>query len=577
MRRPLVLLSLCLLLGGATPAAAQPDSDRLDLLDGEPIQLTAPTQQSLVQLQEEWQQWLNGFQTMEREPFEERVEQMISETRRLGMRRLPELSRAASALAVEAARQGDRERATWALNGAERLDPGRPETAFRRAQVARMEADWGTVLISWAEGYVRLFRGAEGWGLRSLLLWIAYALLLAGAVWMALRMIARGPGLFADLDGFLAQRMPAALAHAVAVLLLTWPLILPHGLLWVLVYWSILLWSHASGSERVVTVFLWVLVAALPVLSSPGPTAEVTRSPAYRALDGLARDRLYGRLFVDLEQVVERFPDEPAVVHLLADFHRELQQWDISRRYYQRLLELEADNAAALIDLGAYYFYNNDFGAAVRYFRRAAEAEPQNVIAWFDLSQAYGGSYLFDESQEALRAAQEIDDGLVSHYQDISDDTRIVTVDGGYARIPSLMERLRTELPPSEPIASAATETPTPWWTLLLVPFAWVLAWGLERFRRAPTVFAGRLGIRDDSTARGLRILLPGLASLEEGSGGRAFAALAAPASLVTLPAVSRLADPLPPGAGEGELWGLAVVGLVVYFSVRFWWDLTQR
>ena len=84
----------------------------------------------------------------------------------------------------------------------------------------------------------------------------------------------------------------------------------------------------------------------------------------------------------------------------------------------------------------------------------------------------YTFPYLFDESQEALRAAQEIDDGLVSHYQAIADDNRIVTVDGGYARIPGLVERLRTEPAPSEPIASAASETPTPWWTLLLVPSA---------------------------------------------------------------------------------------------------------
>lgn len=575
--RPRLLLFAAWLLAGLAGAApalvAQGPGERLDLLDGGSIELTPPVQQSLIHLQEEWQQWVNGFYTTERERFDERLDRILLEVRQLGMRRLPELSRAASTQAVEAARHGDMERATWALQAAERFDPGRPETAFRRAQVARLGGDWSAAATGWVEGYARLFLRSEDWPRVGFGLWIVYGLLLAGALWMAVRMIARGPRLLADLVAFLDRRIPAALTYPVVILLLTWPLLAPPGLFWLLVYWSILLWGYASRSERVVTVLLWLGVAMLPgVVTLARARAELVGSPVHRALGSLSEDRLYGRLFVDLEDVVERFSEERATVHLLADFHRELQQWDAARRYYERLLELEPENATALIGLGAYYFYNNDMGAAVRYFERATEAEPQHVGAWFNLAQAYSESYLFEEMEKALQTAQDLDDGLVSRYQELAEETRIVTFNGGYARIPGLMAQLRRD-------RLDTTKTPIPWSSLGTVAAWLLLALGLARLggpgssRSAPQPLSAGSGL----AARALRVLVPGLTSLEERAGGRAFAALALPALLVTLPAVSRLRAPLPPGGGQGELAGLAATGLVLYFGLRLWRDLRRR
>lgn len=577
MRSLLLPFAFLVVFGSAAPALwAQQRPDRLELLEGDSIELTPPVQQSLVQLQEEWQQWVNGFYTVERERFEERVERMIVEVRRLGMRRLPELSRAAAAQALASARQGDPERAGWALDAAENLDPGRPETAFRRAQVAALEGDWGLAGTGWIEGHLRLARHSGGRTPLSIALCIAYALLLAAALWMALRMIVRGPGLFAALERPLTARMPTGLARVLAALLLVWPIVLPPGLLWLLVYWSILLWGFGSQSERVVTVLLWSVVAVLPSLIVLGShSTSQLRSPAHRALESLAEDRLYGRLFVDLEEVVERFPEEPAVVHLLADLHRELQQWDVARRYYQRLLEVEPDNASALIDLGAYYYYNNDYGTAVRYFRRATEAEPDHVGAWFDLSQAYNDSFLLDEMQQAFQRAQELGDDLVAHYQGVSEEARVVTFEGGYERIPELIDRLPAH--PSESQEAASDATPAPWWLLLVVPGWLVLALGVGRFLQGPSgpVLHG-LALREGGAARMLRVLVPGWVSLEDGLGGRALAALTVPVLLLTLPAVSRIGFPLPPGAGEGELLALAVAGLIVYFGLRLWWDVSH-
>ena len=53
--------------------------------------------------------------------------------------------------------------------------------------------------------------------------------------------------------------------HMTAVVLL-WPLALPSGLLWLPLFWSLLLWTYLSASERVVLVALWLLVGAAPLV-----------------------------------------------------------------------------------------------------------------------------------------------------------------------------------------------------------------------------------------------------------------------------------------------------------------------
>ena len=91
------------------------------------VEMTPQVRQTLRQLEEQWLEWIVQNN---REQADRAVTGLLEVARQLGTQRLPDLAGGAIARAVTAARQKDFPRAHWALEAAERFDPGRPETAF---------------------------------------------------------------------------------------------------------------------------------------------------------------------------------------------------------------------------------------------------------------------------------------------------------------------------------------------------------------------------------------------------------------------------------------------------------------
>ena len=97
------------------------------------LELTSPVRQQLRLLTKHWSSWTNAYYQADQETAASALEQLNTAARRLGMSRLPDLSSAASAFAVDSARGGNFERARWALEAARKLDDERPGNRFRRS------------------------------------------------------------------------------------------------------------------------------------------------------------------------------------------------------------------------------------------------------------------------------------------------------------------------------------------------------------------------------------------------------------------------------------------------------------
>jgi tetratricopeptide (TPR) repeat protein len=498
------------------------------------------------------------------------------------MARLPDLAFGALERAVQAARKQDFAKAHIALDAAERLDPGRPETEFARMTVARLEGDYLGVLGAFARSGARLFAMPLErylW-LQDLLIWTLCLLVLTGALFVALQMTTKGRALFHDLSGLFERRLPRPVALVLATLVLAWPVVLPFAPLWLTLYWSVLLWGYASASERAVLIALWLLVGVAPLLLvEQQRRVAVTLSPPARALQGLEQHRLYGGLFADLGALRSVLPESPAVKHLLADVHRSLDQWELARSLYRQVLEKEPGNTAALINLGAYYFLKGDFGSAIEYFQKAATADPQSAAAQFDLSQSFYESYLFDEAKAAQARAKAIDTAKVDQWIKHSDQQRIVTSNGGLARIPEIRrELMASRRGPGE--GSSRLELFRRSLSVLLAAGLLLLAVTLHLARRPfgygevpPTAWSG--GRLD----RWRRVLLPGLSSAESGEGARSFLALLIPVGLLTLPLFGVLGYRIPWGYDPGNLssWIVAILGLLLYLGARLRWELRNE
>ena len=585
-------------------------SSTLSVTGGLPteIPLGRSVQRNLALIQDRWIEWTGVFLKNQPELSESLVTGLLQSARRLGLERLPDLSVAASGWALEAAiRDGDATRAEWALKAAEQFDPGRPETALARARVRWHQGRTLAALWSELEGYIRIVGTSPGDTLAraNLVLWLLFTLLAAGGLFVALQMAVKGRGVFADLEAFLGRLvgLPAMLLRVLVVFLLLWPLLLPGGVLWLLLYWSALLIAYGSLTERAVIFLSWVLLVLAPLgVAHERAQTRLALSPATRGLEAVVENRLHGSLFQDLEQLAGLLPDDPAVIQLMADLHRGMGQWETALELYERVVELEPDNAWAWIDIGGYYFSKKDYGSAGNRFKQAlehAEDPEEKVVAHYNLSQAYQDQFLLEDAQRELQLAQEIDAGMVSRLQQQTVRERMATFDGGMARAPEIRRRLAGRLlGPEDPgpagpgedgdgaerdggggddptgersdAASRGDRSDADGWLLghaagvLGAGALAILFWILRPGVAVPVSPSdGRPGMWEG--------LVPGLASAREGKGFRAFAALLIPLALLTLPLLDDLAYPMFAAYGDGApaLLILAATGLVLYFGIR--------
>jgi len=564
-----LLIALASLLPAAAHAAGPPAAG---------FELSRSVSQSLLHLQEVWLQWISAFYQGDRAAASAQVAELRTSLARLGFTRLPELSMGATVRAIEAARQGDLKRAEWALDDAETLDPGRPETAFGRALAAWEGKHYPRAVWQQLVGYARLFGLTPNNELvvQNLLLAALAVALLAGAGFVLVQLAAKGSRLYWAISSRLSM-LPSPLAHLLTIVLLLWPLATPGGITWALLYWSVLLWAFSSLSERLVIAVLWVLLAVTPLaLARQHQKVAVLLTPPVRAVAALNEGRLYGALFTDLGLLPSMLPDSVAVRQMLGDLHRLLGQWDEARIYYAQVLEKEPQNVDALIDLGAYHFLTGDHGGAVQFFQRAATADPNSAAAYYNLSQAYSDAYQFGEQHEALARARLLDEARVNRWIQQSSSDRVITFNGGLARHEAILRDLQRTMQAPQTSAKMVQNVRR-FLPLGISLTALVLALALQRvLPRGDNPPPPRLVNRPGRWAMLLRVLLPGIPSAEDGNGGRAYLALLVVALALVLLGGSRLIYPLPlglqPGAAAPTVAAASL--LVVFFASRVWADL---
>lgn len=575
-KRAVKRISLCLaglgllVAAGVRPALAEGS--------GTALELTPEVRATLQGINEKWLRWGTTLAGPEPQRSAAVVDELRTEVRRLGMERLPDLSVGALVRAVEAGKANDFPRAHLALKAAEKLDPGRPEAALAAAGVARLEKRYGAVLKNLGEAVVRLF--ALPWERRIWLQnaanWAAALLLVAGGLFVAVEMAAKGGGPFADL-AVLFGRLPPVLSYVASGVALFWPLLLPAGLVWLALYWSILLWAHATWSERAVFTSLWLLLGFLPLLAGleQRQASSVLSRPA-RALAALESHQLYGRLFADLDSLKTGLPESAAVAHLLADFHLSLGQWEQARPLYRQVVTVEPRNTSALLALGGYSFTKGDLPVALQYFEQAAVADPGDPAPLFNQVQVYLRTYKFEAAAPIRARARQLDRARYSRWEEAKE--RIVLPRGGMARIPEIRRELLT--------AGIAGRGADRDWaregvgSFAIAAGALFLALLVRWLRRALPVYppaTWRLRWRSFDLMR--RSLLPGISAAETGRGFELFFTLLVPSALLLLPFSDRFGVRIPWGYDPGNAiaWTVGVGGLAVYFLLRFLWELRNE
>ncbi|MEM8930822.1 MAG: tetratricopeptide repeat protein, partial [Acidobacteriota bacterium] len=376
---------------------------------------------------------------------------------------------------------------------------------------------------------------------------------------------------------------------ALTVLILIWPIVLPSGLLWLALYWSILLWGYGSSSERGVLIGLWLLLGLIPgVLSLQQRSAQIALVPASRLVDNLAEERLYGSLFSDLEVLRSLVPDSDTVTEIVADLHRRLGQWEYARAIYTELSQdperPRADTAAAFSNIGVYFYRRGEYETAVNYFARSIDADPSFAEGYFNLSRGHGQLYEFNEQHEAMARAKALAGAAADEWNDavaaLAVEESSLPVDGGLRRV----GELRTQIDDLWRRRDTATESWQDllrrWQSLGVALVALIFAIMMHRLRGQMGHLSDRLPAAEHPVLdnRWVRLALPGLDSLRDGRGLRAFIAILLPVGLIMASFVRGLGyrTPLAMDPGHWLATAFAVIALVILYLVRAGVSLTD-
>lgn len=529
---------------------------------------------ALARIQVDWLDWVVACNDADGARADAVVENLLSRTRLLGMERVPALSVAAALRAVEFAEAGDLERARCGLAAAERLDPRRPEAAFAEARVAALQGNY----LSAAGRYVGgLRRALEAPQTRVILLnnagvWATTVLSLSGLLLVGVFMFSRGTQLYLDLFRYFSRFVPAVASHLLSLVLLSWPLLLPAGVLWTAIYWSVLLWPYGGRFERALLIGIWLFIGSLPtLLAEQNRRVGLALFAPVQSIESASRGELEGDLFSQLSLLASILPESPALAHFGADIHRKMSQMENARALYRRVLTVESENAAALNGLGIYYFHVSDFGQAVEHFSRALASDASHAEIHFNLSQTYSELYRFGESERSLRLARELDSDAVSRW--LQDETRrTVPLDGGLRRVADIRSELRAQWRVREEVPGWLSH----WRRTLSLPLVAVFL-GISiavrlLTRRGPLAkpVEGWWGSRVD---RVRRALLAGVPEAEGGHPGRAAIAVLVMVALGALPLIGSVGYSVPwlRGPSTNSLVGVSVVGLLLFLGLRYW------
>jgi tetratricopeptide (TPR) repeat protein len=551
-------------LAGASPAAAQEAASQSE------FELGRSVQRSLARVQESWLQWVGASLQDSDARADEALRSLSIAVREIGFQHLPDLAMAAVAQARQSTREGNWNRAERQLAAAATLDPGNPEIAFGRAALSRARGDWSGAARAWTGGVWATLTGRPAAKARaSALLWVLTVLAVSCGLFVALLAWRHGRAAVAALQGLLSPPLPSWAAAGVVAFLAFAPLALPSGLTWLLWLWSILLWSFASRSERIVLAAGWLLLAVAPAIADRSARRlALDQTPPMRAWQAFESGRLYGGFFSDVQVLRAALPEHPAALEFAADLHRTLGQWDIARGLYRRALLAEPQNVPVLLNLGAYSFRKGEFALANAYFQRATEAPVPSAAAWFNLSLGFSESYLFDDSRAALGRAREIDGAAVDVWMATPNPDRVLTFNASLTRRDEVRSALLAAW--TRPAGGRLAGLPPGLVGAVAALLAAALAAGFHAAHDLPAAARREAPGAGGALRRWAETLLPALGATRRGAGALAWSNLALLVAIALLPRMFEMAGdlPVPSWPGPRLLAVVATAAALVYVAL---------
>ncbi len=391
--------------------------------------------------------------------------------RTVSVKRLSDFARTAVYEGRLAEKLGKAERAARAYDAALRLDETSYDAVASKTEFLVRQRDFVEAAKLVPSAVVNLFATRESRValLSSLALCLSFALavaLIGVVVILALRC---APRALHDLRELARRSVGDSGAIPLALIVFLLPVAFGLGPVWVVIWWSVLLHSYASTTERrVLLAGLVVLGFLTPLITTIARENILRRSPLYVAAVDLEERREDASAEDGLRQASTVFSEDADVWFLLGIYAERAGDSDRAVQNYDRAIQAGPKDYRPYLNRGNVHFQEGDFVQAIGDYGSAAERAPGAAEVFYNLSIARGESYDFDGQTTAVTKARQLSARDVDFWSRNPTLSRVVAAPYGLKRARQRVVQWNAQ-PKSRRLPGHAP--PLSVWNLFLTPF----------------------------------------------------------------------------------------------------------
>jgi tetratricopeptide (TPR) repeat protein len=363
---------------------------------------------------------------------EDALADLLKGADRVGIRRLSDFARAAVTQGRSFERLSKLDRALGFFDAADRLDPYLVDARVASTTFFLHTRDFKRAAAE-ALATVRaiaLTRETRLAVLSAAATFVGIGLGVGILAWIVVLFVKYLPRMRHDISEVADRIFGARGTFPLALALLGLPLFLSLGPVWLLLYWSVILYGYADRAERAMMLLLFVVLSVLPLAIVKITAINLEeRSPLIAAAVDLEEHRDDEAAVDGLLLASKVFPNDSDVWFLLGRLAQRREDYGAAEKFYGKASTVNTSEARSLINLGNLLYWEGDLGGGIEEYKKAIERDPRSAAAYYNLSIAQGDSYFFDQQKESLARAKAISDRDVSRWIENRALQRVVNID----------------------------------------------------------------------------------------------------------------------------------------------------
>ena len=378
-----------------------------------------------------WFEFLNAHLEDDTKSAATALAEMRKAARTVGISRLSDFSRTAvhEGRRAEGLRQPDR--ASRAYAAAIQLDDANADAVLSQMGFQIRQRRFSAALVLIPEAFSTLLASQESRFaiFSSLALWAALGLTAAVLAWIIVLMVKNFSRFSHEMEEASEYFLGARGVRSLSLVLLLLPLAFGLGPVWIVLFWGVLIYTYAEGSER------WILGAGLvlmglaaPLLSLVAREHIIEGSPLYVAALDLEERREDASAEDGLRQAAAVFAEDPDVWFLLGMYAERSGDSERAISSYDRAILANPKEYRSFLNRGNVHFTEGDYSSAIRDYEAAAQRAPAAPEIYYNLSVARAETYDFDGQAAAIAKARELSDARVRGWTERPTMSRVVAV-----------------------------------------------------------------------------------------------------------------------------------------------------